>query len=309
MFSLPALILIGVAYLLFLFGAAYLTERGLLPKKIVRHPLTHVLSIGVYASVWTFYGAFSLAKESGYNFLGSYLGAVVTFILGPALLIPILRITRTYQLSSLPDLFAFRFRSGTVGTYTAILSVLATLPMLSIQIQAVTDALYIVNDQFSVDQIGLGFCFVIALFSILFGARHASLRTSHHGLMVAMAVESLIKLIALLVIAGFALFGVLGGISGVGDFINSHPEVIEQLKTPVDGEAWRTLLLAFLLPLLLCRIPSICFSLKTHPTKRFTKPPGRCRFSCSYLLVPFHQFYGLDKRLESAEMHNSLSSI
>lgn len=245
MFSLPALILIGVAYLLFLFGAAYLTERGLLPKKIVRHPLTHVLSIGVYASVWTFYGAFSLAKESGYNFLGSYLGAVITFILGPALLIPILRITRTYQLSSLPDLFAFRFRSGTVGTYTAILSVLATLPMLSIQIQAVTDALYIVNDQFSVDQIGLGFCFVIALFSILFGARHASLRTSHHGLMVAMAVESLIKLIALLVIAGFALFGVLGGISGVGDFINSHPEVIEQLKTPVDGEAWRTLLLAF----------------------------------------------------------------
>ena len=245
MFSLPALILIGIAYLFFLFGTAYLTERGSLPKKIVRHPLTHVLSIGVYASVWTFYGAFSLAKESGYNFLGSYFGAVITFVLGPALLIPILRITRTYQLSSLPDLFAFRFRSGVVGTYTAVLCVLATLPMLSIQIQAVTESLYIINDQFSVDQIGLGFCFVIALFSILFGARHASLRTNHHGLMVAMAVESLIKLIALLVIAGFALFGVLGGIEGTDHFLTLHPEALEQLQTPVDGEAWRTLLLAF----------------------------------------------------------------
>lgn len=245
MFSLPSLILIGVAYLLFLFGAAYLTERNFLPKKLVRHPLTHVLSIGVYASVWTFYGAFGLAQESGYNFLGSYLGAVITFILGPALLIPILRITRTYQLSSLPDLFAFRFRSGTVGTYVAILSVLATLPMLSIQIQAVTDALYILNDQFSADQIGLGFCFVIALFSILFGARHASLRASNHGLMVAMAVESLIKLVALLTIAWFALFSILGGISGLGDFIASHPESIQQLEKPVNSDSWRTLLLSF----------------------------------------------------------------
>jgi len=245
MFSLPLLIMIGVAYLLFLFGTAYLTERGLLPKQLVHHPFTHVLSIGVYASVWTFYGAFGLAQESGYSFLASYLGAVVTFILGPVLLIPILRISRTYQLSSLPDLLAFRFRSGAVGTITALLTVIATLPMLSIQIQAVTDALYLLNDQFSVDQIGLGFCFVIALFSILFGARHASLRTTHQGLMVAMAVESLIKLIALLVIAGFAIFGVLGGVEGVNDFITSHPESIKRLEAPVDSDAWRTLLLAF----------------------------------------------------------------
>ena len=245
MFSLPSLMLIGIAYLLFLFGAAYLTEKGALPKRLIHHPLTHVLSIGVYASVWTFYGAFGLAKESGYTFLGSYFGAVITFILGPVLLIPILRITRRYQLSSLPDLLAFRFRSGAVGTITALLCVLATLPMLSIQIQAVTDTLHIVNDQFSTDQIGLGFCFVIALFSILFGARHASLRSSHQGLMVAMAVESLIKLIALLTIALFAIFGVLGGIQGVESFISHNPESIESLKTPVDSESWRTLLLSF----------------------------------------------------------------
>lgn len=245
MFSLPSLILIGVAYLLFLFGTAYLTERGVLPKKLVRHPLTHVLSIGVYASVWTFYGAFSLAKESGYSFFGSYFGPVLTFLLAPALLIPILRITRTYQLSSLPDLFAFRFRSGSVGTLTALISVFATLPMLSIQIQAVSDTLYILNDQFSADQISVGFCFIIALFSILFGARHASLRTNHRGLMVAMAVESVIKLSALLIIAGFAIFGILGGIGETGSFITQHPEIVEQLKTPVNSEAWRTLILAF----------------------------------------------------------------
>ncbi|WP_420599132.1 sensor histidine kinase [Neptuniibacter sp.] len=245
MFSLPALILIGIAYLFFLFGAAYLTERNILPKKLVHHPYTHILSIGVYASVWTFYGAFSLAQESGYSFLGSYLGAVITFILGPALLIPILRITRSYQLSSLPDLFAFRFRSGFVGAFTAILTLLATLPMLSIQIQAVTNTLHILNDQFSVDQIGLGFCFVIALFSILFGARQPSLRSSHQGLMVAMAVESLIKLMALIIIALYAIFAILGGFGGVEQFLTEHPESLNKLTAPVDGDAWRTLLLSF----------------------------------------------------------------
>ncbi|MGH1463194.1 MAG: sensor histidine kinase [Neptuniibacter sp.] len=245
MFSLPAIILIGIAYLFFLFGAAYMTERNMLPKKLVHHPFTHVLSIGVYASVWTFYGAFSLAQESGYSFLGSYFGAVITFLLGPVLLIPILRITRTYQLSSLPDLFAFRFRSGFVGAFTAIMTLLATLPMLSIQIQAVTNTLHILNDQFSVDQIALGFCFVIALFSILFGARQPSLRSSHQGLMVAMAVESLIKLVALIIIALYAIFSILGGISGVEQFLIQNPESLSRLSSPVDSEAWRTLLLAF----------------------------------------------------------------
>lgn len=245
MFNLPLLLLVGIAYLLLLFGAAYLTERGILPNKIIRHPLTHVLSLGVYASVWTFYGAFGLAHESGYSFLGSYFGAVIMFLLGPAILIPILRITRTYQLSSLPDLFAFRFKSASIGILTTIVSVIATLPMLSIQIQAVTDALYMLNDQFSEQNIGLGFCFVIALFSILFGARKANLRNSHQGLMVAMAVESLIKLLALLLVAGYAIFAVFDGPAGVQSYINSNPEVIKQLEAPVDSESWRTLLVVF----------------------------------------------------------------
>lgn len=210
MLDLSELFFIGIAYLAFLFGTAYLTERNLLPNRLVRHPVTHMLAIGVYASVWTFYGAFGLAAESGYLYLASYLGAAGTFILGPALLLPILRITRTYQLSSLADLFAFRFRSGTVGTLITLMTVMATLPMISIQIQAVANSLFIFNQQFSVNQFALGFCSVLALFSILFGARHAALRTRHPGLVVAMAAGSLIKLVALLLIGGYALFALLG---------------------------------------------------------------------------------------------------
>lgn len=244
MFSLPELVLIGIAYLTFLFGAAWLTERGKIPARIVRHPYTHVLSFGVYASVWTYYGTFGLADQGGYMFLVSYLGAAAAFMLAPAFLIPILRITRTYQLSSLADLFAFRFRSGALGTLTALLTVIATLPLISIQISAVSDAVHIISE-FAADQIALGFCIVIALFSILFGARHASLRSQNPGLMVAMAVESLIKLGALVAIGLYCFFALLGGSNGLEAWLATNPTATTDLYNDVDSGLWRSLLLAF----------------------------------------------------------------
>ncbi len=237
--------LIGFTFLAFLFGTAYLTERDKLPTRWVHHPITHILSIGVYASVWTYHGAFGLAAESGYLFLASYLGAVGAFILGPALLIPVLRITRTYQLSSLADLFAFRFRSGAVGVITTILTVIATLPMISIQIQAIADSLHVFNRELTANQFALGFCSILALFSILFGARHATLRSKHPGLVVAMALGSMIKLIALVVIGLYALFTVLGGPTGLEAWLAANPQQLEMFNARHDSDIWRTLLLAF----------------------------------------------------------------
>ncbi|PHX41254.1 ATPase [Pseudomonas sp. NZIPFR-PS5] len=119
-FSLTQMILVSAAYLTLLFGVAWVSERGLIPRWIIRHPLTYTLSLGVYASAWAFYGTVGLAYEYGYGFLSSYLGVSGAFLLAPVLLYPILKITRTYQLSSLADLFAFRFRSTWAGALTTI---------------------------------------------------------------------------------------------------------------------------------------------------------------------------------------------
>ncbi|GGC00194.1 two-component sensor CbrA [Marinobacterium zhoushanense] len=244
-FELPQLLLICFTYLLCLFGAAYLTERGLLPPKLVRHPLLHALSLGVYASAWTFYGAFGVAAESGLLYLGSYIGAAAAFMLAPVILIPILRITRTYQLSSLADLFAFRFRSGGVGTLTALALLVACLPLLSIQIQAVSDSIYLLNQQVDRAQIAAGFCTIIALFAILFGARRASLRNSHSGLVVAVAIESIIKLLALVTVALFAYFGFFEGHEGLQSWLDANPLALQQMQKPTTPGGWQVLILAF----------------------------------------------------------------
>ncbi|MBQ0757006.1 MAG: histidine kinase, partial [Amphritea sp.] len=244
-FNLTELLFIAITYLTFLFGTAYITERGWIPARVIYHPITYILSLGVFTSVWTFYGTFELAKESGYSFLASYLGGSAAFFLAPVILVPILRITRTYQLSSLADLFAFRFRSATAGTLTAIFSLLAILPLISIQIHAVTDSLHILNQDFSSDQVAIGFCTLIALFSILFGARNPSLRYNRTGLIVAMATGSLIKLIAIGTIALYALYGVMGGPGGLDLWLQQHPEEVEVFNTPLDSDMWRTMLLGF----------------------------------------------------------------
>ncbi|BBB31539.1 ATP-binding protein [Neptunomonas japonica] len=244
-FSVTELFLIVTAYLLFLFGIAYATEREVIPRRISQHPITHMLSLGTYASVWTFYGAFGMLEHSGLLFLSSYLGATAAFIMAPSLLIPIFNITNRYKLSSLADLFAFRFRSGLVGTITTLLLLLATLPLLSIQIQAVTDTLHILNGDFASPQIAAAFCILIAMFAILFGTRHPSMRARNRGLVMAMAISSVIKLLVLLSIAAYVLFAVLGGPEDALSWLKQNPQILEQLTANDNDDSWHTLLLAF----------------------------------------------------------------
>jgi Na+/proline symporter len=100
-FELWILFVAGVAYLFALFVIALAAERGWIPSRVARHPLTYVLSLGVYATSWSYYGSVGFAQAQGFNFLTIYLGVTLAFALTPILLMPILRLTRDYQLTSL----------------------------------------------------------------------------------------------------------------------------------------------------------------------------------------------------------------
>ncbi|MFV3305975.1 sensor histidine kinase [Pseudomonas sp. NY15181] len=244
-FSLTQLILISASYLMVLFGVAWITERGFVPRWLVRHPLIYTLSLGVYASAWAFYGTVGLAYQYGYGFLAIYLGVSGAFLLAPVLLYPILRITRAYQLSSLADLFAFRFRSTWAGALTTVFMLIGVLPMLALQIQAVTDSISILTRESEPNRAALAFCALITLFAILFGARHIATRERHEGLVMAIAFESLVKLVALGAIGLFALYGVFGGPDGLEVWLLQNQEALSTLHTPLAEGPWRTLLLVF----------------------------------------------------------------
>jgi len=244
-FSLSHLILISVVYLLLLFGVAWVSERGLIPRAVMRHPLTYTLSLGVYASAWAFYGTVGLAYQYGYGFLATYLGVCGAFLLAPVLLYPILRITRTYQLASLADLFAFRFRSTWSGALTTVVMLIGMLPLLALQIQAVADAIGILTLEPVQERVALGYCVMIMLFTILFGARHIATREKHEGLVFAIAFESVVKLLTFGAIGLYALFVVFGGPHQLEIWLLQNQSALQALHTPLQEGPWRTLLLVF----------------------------------------------------------------
>ncbi len=252
-FELWQLFVVGVLYLGLLFVIATATDRGWIPKSLAGHPLAYSLSIGVYATSWTFYGSVGFAQKEGFNYLTIYLGATLAFIATPILLRPILKLTHTYRLASLADLFAFRYNSQAAGVLVTLLVLTGTLPYMSLQIQAVTNTLQLMTNETQQQLIALMFCIMIGMFSILFGTRHIALREKHRGLVVAIAFESLVKLFTLVCVGLFAVFGIFGGFGELGQFLEENPEAHEALFAPVREGPWATLLLlsfaaAFLLP-------------------------------------------------------------
>ena len=223
-FELSTLITLGGGYLALLFGIAFITERGWIPEKIVRHPIVYVLSLGVFASVWAYYTSIGNAQRDGYGYLASFIGISLAFLFSPLLLRPLRDLTRTYQLSSLADLMAFRYRSPWAGTATTLVIVIAVIPLIALQIRAVSDTAALLSPEADQRFLAMGFCVAITLFSILFGTSRRAGRTQYDGLVMAIAFESLVKLVAFLAVGAFAVYGAFGSFNELDLWLVEQPE-------------------------------------------------------------------------------------
>ncbi|MDP2225909.1 MAG: ATP-binding protein [Moraxellaceae bacterium] len=245
-FTAFELLALGVGYLFLLFLVAYVSESGLVPMRWVRHPLVYVLSLGVYVSAWGIYAVVGFAYQSGYNFLAFYLGISGAFLLAPVLLAPIARLVQTYQLGSLADLFAYRYRSQLAGSLTTLAMVVGMMPLLALQIRAVAESAEILVPGLEHQWLALVFCLIISAFTVLFGARHLSPREKHEGLVVAIAAESVIKLVAMSAVGWFAFSQVFDGHVGLNQWLDANPHALSMLYDPLKGGFWHSLILAFL---------------------------------------------------------------
>ena len=251
--NLTLLFAVAIGYLGLLFIIAWCADTGWLPERIVSSPLVYSLSLGVYATSWTYYGSVGLADRSGFAFLNIYLGLTGAFVLGPYLLRPILRLCRDHQLTSIADLMAFRYGGRATGFAVTLFMLVGILPYISLQIRAVTESIQILSKQVPPNLLALIFCLAITVFAILFGARHLTPREKHHGLVVAIAFESAVKLIAMVVAGLFVVTQVFDSPMAMNTWAQTQPELLENLYAPSTTGLWPTLLLlafcaAFLLP-------------------------------------------------------------
>ena len=244
-FEVSTIVALGGGYLALLFGIAFVTERGWIPEKIVRHPIVYVLSLGVFASVWAYYTSIGNAQRDGYGYLAGSIGISLAFLLSPLLLRPLLGLTRTYQLSSLADLVAFRYRSPWTGTVSTLVILIAVIPLIALQIRAVSDTAFLLSPDAEQSSFAIGFCLIITLFAILFGTSRRAGRIHYDGLVMAIAFESLVKLIAFLVVGAFAVYGAFGSFNELDQWLQEQPELLANLKNTDYFSSFHVMTLLF----------------------------------------------------------------
>src|SRR4029078_3990090 len=133
------LIAIPFVYLGLLFAIAYYADqRADSGRSVISSPYIYSLSLGVYATPWTFYGSVGRAAENGVGFLPIYIG--------PTLMIPLwwggvrklVRISKQNRITSLADFIASRYgKSALLGGVVTVIAVIGILPYISVQLKAV----------------------------------------------------------------------------------------------------------------------------------------------------------------------------
>ncbi|MDA8586745.1 sensor histidine kinase [Rhodobacteraceae bacterium] len=250
--SLDFLVFICVAYVLFLFAVAFWADKRAEGGKSgwLRSPLIYTLSLSVYCTAWTFYGAVGYAARSGLEFVTIYLGPTLVVVGWWALLRRLVRIGRTQRVTSIADLISSRYgKSNGLGVLVTVLAVVGTTPYIALQLQSVTlsfnafsaDALAFqgdVQNSPALRQTALIIAAGLALFTIVFGTRNLDANERHHGVVIAIAVEAVVKLIALLAVGIFVVFVVAGGVGPTFEAINASP--IAEWQTGADR--WSTLI-------------------------------------------------------------------
>lgn len=251
--SLQALVGLTGAYVALLFVVARAGDRWAPATRLSRHPLVAALALGVYATSWSYFGSVGFAEREGWRYLAIYVGVTGSCALLPIVWAPLHRLVRERQLASLADLFAYRYQSRAVGAAVAGFLLLGSLPYQALQLRALVASVHELRGGAESFDLGLWISVAMTAFGIGFGARHATLRDRHDGLVLAIAVEALIKLIALVAIAIWAVSAVFGGAGGLDHWLAAHPGELVMMAKPARDGSWVALLglsacAGFLLP-------------------------------------------------------------
>jgi PAS domain S-box-containing protein len=205
----------GLLWLGLLFGAALWGERR--PHLLARHwGAVYALSLAVYCTSWTFYGTVTQAARSGWPLPPTFVGTILLYVFGIGVLLRLVRVAREHRSSSIADLIATRLgKSSWLAAAVTAVALLGMVPYIALQLKAVAMSYSLLTrgSDASAAPWGDGALYValaMALFAMLFGTRSAAAAEHNRGLVLAMAVESLLKLGAMLALGAFVWLGLPG---------------------------------------------------------------------------------------------------
>lgn len=242
--------IIGAAflYLLLLFAVASIGDRRSSRWNSAPRPYIYALSLAVYCTSWTFFGSVGLSAQRGLEFLGIYIGPILVFTLGNRLLRHIVRLAKSEHITSIADFLAARYgKSFGVASLATCIAAVGSIPYIALQLKAVSGSVGLIMEQYgsAVDpsvflfgDISLPVAAVLAVFAILFGTRHTDATEHQNGLILAVALESVIKLCAFLTVGFACTFFLFGAPSQLISQISQSPEALEAFHYQTSIGTW-----------------------------------------------------------------------
>lgn len=228
-------------------------------------PAVYTLSLAVYCTSWTFFGGVGTAVRSGYLFLGLYFGPVLLYTLGLPLLLYVIRLSKKHNLTSIADFLAARYsKNQPLAAVVSVSLVIAMLPYIALQLKAISVSVEILlgsellrtgpSPTPTFDGTSLLIALALAAFAILFGTRHSDASEHQRGLVVAVAAESIVKLIAINAVGIFAIYWFFPDIGEFYQRATQHETINRIFGSGIDGGQWLTItILSFAGALLLPR--------------------------------------------------------
>ncbi|WVH09539.1 MAG: Two-component system sensor histidine kinase [Fluviibacter phosphoraccumulans EoVTN8] len=230
--------LLTFAYLGALFAIARFGDRRADAGRSVMSATVYALGIVVYCTSWTFYGSVGRATTGGFSFLTIYLGPTIMFLFAVVIL-KMIRISKTLRLTSIADFISARYgKSQLLAGLVTIIAVIGIIPYIALQLKAISYSLKIL---FPDDAEALSFmpdstaiiAIILAAFTIVFGTRHLDVTKHHEGMVLAVAFESLFKLVAFLALGIYVVWFLN---DGLGD-IFSRAEAIPKISTLLQPDS------------------------------------------------------------------------
>ncbi|QDD87657.1 hybrid sensor histidine kinase/response regulator [Pseudomonas oryzihabitans] len=240
--SLPSGLIISVTfgYLALLFAIAFYGDRRP-PLKPRLRAWVYSLSLAVYCTSWTFFGAVGQAADQLWSFLPIYLGPILFLLLAPQLVKKMVLISKQENITSIADFIAARYgKSQTLAVVVALICLVGVLPYLALQLKGIVIGVNLLTGINAETQgtraqdTALFVSLILALFAILFGTRNLDVTEHHRGMMLAIAFESLVKLAAFLAVGLWVTYDLHNGFADLLSRSQQAPQLQEYWRETLD---------------------------------------------------------------------------
>ena len=248
MLAAPLVIVASFAYLLLLFAVAWVGDRRAQQgRSIIDNAWTYSLSMAVYCTAWTYFGSVGRAASGGVWFLPIYLGPTLAMVLAWMVVRKMIRIAKTYRITSIADFVASRYgKSPLLGGLVTLITVVGIVPYIALQLKAVSTGYALLTTPLGEIAPAVGgwwrdstlyVALLLAGFTVLFGTRHLDTTERHEGMVAAIAFESIVKLLAFMAVGAVVTWGMFGGPADLFERALAHPN-IKNLLSLGQGKAF-----------------------------------------------------------------------